>query len=151
MTISSIVSAFRDSLKTAFPDAEVTDSKTVQQAIERVATASGRPVITLTPGRRDPAQLAGGMGSFGGVARQSLQIYIGAAGGIANRGAARLALADLAAEVESAALSAEGDWDDPRWDGSEPASLPDGYPLDAWLIRVSVLTSQFSTQPAPAE
>jgi hypothetical protein len=147
MKISDITAAFRDSLKTAFPDADVTDSKTIQQAIERVATASGRPVITLTPGRRDPAQLAGSMGSFGGVARQSVQIYIGAAGGIAKRGEARLALADLAAEVESAALSAEGDWDDPRWDGSEPASLPDGYPLDAWLIRVSVLTSQFSTQP----
>lgn len=145
MRISEIVDLLAESLAKAFPDAEVTHSKTITRAIERVASPSGKPVITLTPGRRDAAQLAGNLGEYGGVAKQQILIYVGALAGIAKRGKTQLALADLVAEVETAALNCGGDWTDPRWEGSEPAQLPDGYPLDAWLIRVSVTTSQLTS------
>lgn len=148
MKISAIIASFRDALATAFPDAAVEDAKTVQTAIECVASAI-RPLIVLTPGPRAPAQLLGSCGQYGGVANQTVLIFVAAPAGIVARGEKYLELADLAAEVEAAALNTEGDWTFPRWEASEPATLPGGFPLDAWLIKLSVTTSQYSEQPDP--
>lgn len=140
MTITELTANFTQALAAAFPDATVEVARSVQATLERVASyAAQKPLLVLCPGRREPAETLGNIAAYGGVARQSVQVWVAATGGIARRGAATLALADLVEEVESACLAADGDWTDPRWDGSDPAQLPDGYPLDAWLIRISVI------------
>lgn len=140
MLPSAAISRFAEVLSAAFPDVPVEQAKTVQRAVERVAAASGRPLIVLTPGRRDPAQLQGSMGNYGRVLSQQVMAYVAMPSGIARRGETEVELADFVTEVESALLTAEGDFTDVRFDGSEPATLPDGYPLEAWLIRVSLTT-----------
>lgn len=140
MTISELIESFRSSLIAAFPNATVEKATTVSAAIERVAAySSSKPLLVLTPGNRVPLQTGGNLGHLGGVVRQTVQVWAAASRGIARRGEVATELADLVEEVEGALLVADGDWQDPRLEGSEPSQLPNGYPLDAWLIRVSVI------------
>lgn len=140
MTISELTQNFTCALREAFPDAVVETAKTVSEAVGRVASyTSNKPLLVACPGRREPAETQGRLAAYAGVARQTVQVWVSASAGIARRGEAAVALADLVEEVEDACLAAGGDWTDPRWDGSDPAQLPDGYPLDAWLVRISVI------------
>lgn len=140
MRISELIEGFKCALAAEFPDMTVETAKTVSAAVERCASYSAhRPLIVLAPGGRIPLDTQGNLGRLGGVVRQTVQVWTAAGGGIAKRGEAMMDLADLVEDIEDALLDAEGDWQDPRLEGSDPAQLPDGYPLDAWLTRVSVI------------
>ena len=140
MKVSELIANFKTALAAGISAATIESARTVSDAVERVAShSSARPLIVLCPGGRQPLQTQGHVGALGGVVRQTIQVWVAASNGIAKRGDALTELADLAEETETACLAAEGDWQDPRLEGSDPAQLPDGYPLDAWLIRVSVI------------